>query len=177
MKVAGKKGPDVPASQRLGQGPRTRAAGQPHTSPAGEIKSTYERERAAPKRGPLGCRGRPAGGLGCAPAPGPSAAAAGSRLPHHLGGAPCQGLALPPPGVGERRAAPVTWRGKEGRRRRAPAEGAPGPRSGVPAPRSGQSSQARAARSARVEPPLPRASSRFGSLRALNRPETRGLKS
>lgn len=38
MKVAGKKGPDVPASQRLGQGPRTRAAGQPHTSPAGETK-------------------------------------------------------------------------------------------------------------------------------------------
>ena len=59
----------------------------------------------------------------------------------------------------------MPWEMAAGRRRRAPAEGAPAPRSGAPAPRRGLSSQVRGA--LRSPPPLG-ASASFGSLPAFN---------
>ncbi|XDA77920.1 hypothetical protein R6Z07F_008018 [Ovis aries] len=73
--------------------------------------------------------------------------APGSRLllvlRRHLLGAPGWGVAQPRPGAGSALSGPRDVEGKEERRRRAPAEGAPAPRSGAPAPRPGLSSQVR----------------------------------
>lgn len=95
--------------------------------------------------------------------------APGSRLllvlRRHLLGAPGWGVALPRPGAGSALSGPRDVEGKEERRRRAPAEGAPAPRSGAPAPRRGLSSQVRGA--LRSPPPLG-ASASFGSLPAFN---------
>ncbi|XP_043328749.1 translation initiation factor IF-2-like [Cervus canadensis] len=67
--------------------------------------------------------------------------APGSRLllvlRRHLRGAPGWGVALRRPGAGSALSGPRDVEGKEERRRRAPAEGAPVPHSGAPAPRPG----------------------------------------
>lgn len=95
--------------------------------------------------------------------------ASGSR-PLRCGGSSCDWLPPPPPPgpplpprqrtllgscspwtgglVGERRAAPVTWRGRRSAAAVLPQRELPPLHSGVPAPRSRQSSQTRAARSA-----------------------------